>query len=218
MVLTEEEEEVRVALIGLAPVYMHGLQIGLTLAGVACTVHRGVDELPALLEQAGSVVAVLPQSAVAALSTLQLEPENALTTVHVLADDTVRAHSSALGAGATGAFPANAELDRVVRTVRAAALGDTLMPRQIARALGRPQVGTPPHLEPQQRTYLRLLASGVTVAMLARRSGYSEREMYRLLSGIYGRLGAHNRTEALLVAERWGLLDQDPAGADHRLP
>jgi DNA-binding CsgD family transcriptional regulator len=54
---------------------------------------------------------------------------------------------------------------------------------------------------------LRHLADSGTVASLARTVGYSEREMYRLLGGVYARLGASNRTEALLLAERWGLLE-----------
>jgi hypothetical protein len=33
--------------------------------------------------------------------------------------------------------------------------------------------------------------------------------MYRLLGGLYARLGAGNRTEALLLAERWGLLQEE---------
>ena len=204
-----DEDEVRVALVGLAPVYMHGLQIGLATAGLRCRLLQTPAELPEVLEQAGPVVAVLPHAAHASLPSVPLEPRGMLATVHVLAEDSVQAYSNALGAGATGAFPETAELDRVIRTVRSAALGYTLLPHHVARGLGRPQVGPPPHLEPQERASLRLLAAGGTVAMLARRSGYSEREMYRLLSGIYGRLGAQNRTEALLVAERWGLLDEE---------
>jgi DNA-binding CsgD family transcriptional regulator len=56
---------------------------------------------------------------------------------------------------------------------------------------------------------LRLLGQGGTVAALAQSAAYSEREIHRLLAGIYRRLGASNRTDALLRAERWGLLDDD---------
>ena len=59
--------------------------------------------------------------------------------------------------------------------------------------------------------WLRALADGVTVASLARASGYSQREMYRLLSALYARLGVDSRTEALLRADRAGLLAVDPA-------
>lgn len=203
------EPTVHVALVALAPVYMHGLKIGMAGAGLACTLLRSVGELPALLGLDGPLVAVLQHSDVAGLAALELLPHAAPETVHVLAEDTVQAYANALGSGATGAFPETAELDRVISTVRSAALGYTLLPQHVARSLSRPQVGPPPHLEPPERAYLRLLAAGGTVASLARRSGYSEREMYRLLSGTYRRLGAHNRTEALLLAERWGLLEEE---------
>ncbi|HEX8630188.1 MAG TPA: hypothetical protein VF755_18680, partial [Catenuloplanes sp.] len=55
-------------------------------------------------------------------------------------------------------------------------------------------------------SWLRALVDGVTVASLARAVGYSQREMYRVLASLYARLGADNRTGALLHADRWGLL------------
>lgn len=81
----------------------------------------------------------------------------------------------------------------------------------MARALTRtPGRGSPPRLVVAERAWLRELAQGSTVTALARTAGYSEREMYRLLAKLYTRLAATGRTEALLAAERWGLLDPDP--------
>lgn len=54
--------------------------------------------------------------------------------------------------------------------------------------------------------WLRSLADSATVGRLARLSGYSEREMYRLLNRVYSRIGAQTRTEALLIAQRRGCL------------
>jgi DNA-binding NarL/FixJ family response regulator len=56
-------------------------------------------------------------------------------------------------------------------------------------------------------SWLQALASGETVAELSLRLGYSEREMYRRLRRLYSRIGATGRTDALLRASRWGLLD-----------
>ena len=56
--------------------------------------------------------------------------------------------------------------------------------------------------------WLRDLADGAKVAALARAAGYSQREMYRVLADLYERLGARTRTEALLSADRFGLLAQ----------
>ena len=66
-----------------------------------------------------------------------------------------------------------------------------------------------PSLTVVEQAWLRRLATGGTVAGLARSCGYSEREMYRRLSAVYQRLGARTRTEALLLAERIGLLSDD---------
>jgi DNA-binding NarL/FixJ family response regulator len=48
--------------------------------------------------------------------------------------------------------------------------------------------------------WLRDLANGVSVGRIAEGAGYSERMMFRLLRDLYARLGARNRTEALMLA------------------
>jgi DNA-binding NarL/FixJ family response regulator len=53
---------------------------------------------------------------------------------------------------------------------------------------------------------LRRLATGLTVAALAKEMGYSDRNVFRMLGDLYGRLGCRNRSEALLAANRLGLL------------
>ena len=197
-----------VALVGLSPVYAHGLRLGFTSAGLRCSAVAAVGDLPPLLD-ADSLVAVLPHADGGALASLQLPQTGRLQSVHVLTEGSVQAYADALRAGATGAFSADAELDGVLRVVRSAAAGQTLLPLRVARALSRRRAGSPPELQRHERQYLRRLADGGTVAGLARSAGYSEREMYRLLSAVYARLGATNRTEALLLAERWGLLDEE---------
>lgn len=54
--------------------------------------------------------------------------------------------------------------------------------------------------------WLRAMASGRTVLDLAEEVGYSERAMFRNLKTMYARIGARNRTEALLWASQRGLL------------
>ena len=44
--------------------------------------------------------------------------------------------------------------------------------------------------------------------MVDHQHGVLERAMYRLLHALYGRMGAINRTEAVLQASRWGLLEK----------
>lgn len=52
------------------------------------------------------------------------------------------------------------------------------------------------------------------MAPLADQVGYSEREMYHRLKGVYETIGADSRTEALILASRWGVLAAIPARDD----
>ncbi len=93
-----------------------------------------------------------------------------------------------------------APLRRAVQAVRSTAR-DADAPAPVAVL---PQ---PSGVEAQEVQWLRRLASGTTVATLAEALGRSLPEMYRALSTTYAKLGATNRTEAVLYAARCGLLD-----------
>jgi DNA-binding NarL/FixJ family response regulator len=214
--LVEDKQLVRVVLTGLPPIYRHGLTAGLLAAGMDCLPLGSSAELSELLSGQhplsertdGTVVVVVPaEQALAVLTSLREVAGEEAPTVHVVEEATAEACAEALRVGATGVVALDAELGQVVGVVRAAAGGQTLLPRQIAKALCRQQTGPVPQLVPRERDWLRHLADSGTVASLARTVGYSEREMYRLLGAVYARLGAGNRTEALLLAERWGLLE-----------
>jgi DNA-binding NarL/FixJ family response regulator len=116
-------------------------------------------------------------------------------------------------ASGTSALPSDSSDDDVVLAVEAAARALTCLPAAALRAAGRDD-GHPPAVSRREVSWLRSLGGGDTVAGVARTAGYSQREMYRLLRDLYGRLGAGNRTEALLRADRLGLLvapsDSDP--------
>lgn len=109
-----------------------------------------------------------------------------------------------LASGAT-ALPVGAPDEDVVLAVGAASRALTCLPASAARALAGFD-GDRPVLTQREASWLRALVDGATVAGLARSVGYSPREMYRVLGGLYARLGAANRTDALLRADRWGLL------------
>ena len=208
--------EAQVALVGLSPVYRYGLVAGLQAAGLTCSV---VPDLPALLgllagngpdggAAAPAVVSVVPADQAAAALPLLHRPAPR-PVVLVVDEPDVHAYADALRGGATGVVSTAMELEEAVAVIRSASTGHTLLPCAMARALCRPLSGPAPALAPREREWLRGLADGGTVAGLARRVGYSEREMYRLLSAVYSRLGATSRTEALLLAERWGLLHEE---------
>lgn len=201
------ELETSVLLVGLLPVYAHGLRVGLTAAGLRCTVRAAADGIDPPADPGQTVVAVVPADLGPAVTG---DSAARVPAVHVLADASTQAYADALRAGATGAFAHDAEMADIARTVLCAGRGLTLLPVGVARALNRRPGAPPPELDGPELQYLRMLADGATVASVGRRFGYSEREMFRLLSATYERLGAHNRTEALLLAQRFGMLDEQP--------
>jgi DNA-binding CsgD family transcriptional regulator len=229
--LLEGQWSPRVALAGLPPLYRHGMATGLTAAGLPCTPLASLVDLapllrslvPAWRDGAGrhgaACVVVVPAAQLgavldvaAALDPLDLEPvpePPPLAIVCILDAAGVDSALEAIQAGATGVVTMDDELSVVVRVVRAAAGGMTLIPRQVAQGLCRQQPGPAPEVAPRERSWLRHLAGSGTVTSLARTSCVSEREMYRLLGNLYRHLGASNRTEALLLAERWGLLREN---------
>jgi DNA-binding NarL/FixJ family response regulator len=135
------------------------------------------------------------------------DPESVvITLLDPLDIDSIQA---SLQAGATGSIDLNASADDVFLTLHAAMSQHTVLPTLLARRMVRDTsiVLRPGGVGDDEVSWLRALASGETVAALGRRLGYSEREMYRRLRRLYSRMGARGRTEALLRAAKWGLLD-----------
>jgi DNA-binding NarL/FixJ family response regulator len=132
--------------------------------------------------------------------------------VAVLVDPTIRCYMRAISAGAAAVVPRDALPETILQLVESAVAGRSVLPIEVVRALASCQ-GLPEAdendlspLSPQEKDWLRHLADGATVAQLANGAGYSERAMYRLLRGLYSRIGARNRTEALMYAKERGWL------------
>ena len=196
---------VPVLLAGLPPVYAHGLSPALRAAGFSCTVLPGPPALPVV---PGPAVVVAP----AALAPLLRLPDGVpapFALVLLLQSDRPQAYVDGLRAGAVGLLSPHTEPDESVAVVQLAVCGTTALPQRVALALLPPVSGPAPALSPSERSWLRRLARHATVAQLARSAGYSEREMYRLLARLYARLGTSSRTEALLRAQQWRLLDDE---------
>jgi DNA-binding NarL/FixJ family response regulator len=112
---------------------------------------------------------------------------------------------SALELGATAYLPATADPQRFVATaVRAAAApgaflaDDVLAPRRQARG--------GPRLTPREVEVLSLAAEGLTVHGISARLYISEATTRSHLSGIYRKFGVTSRSQAVLAAERLGML------------
>jgi DNA-binding NarL/FixJ family response regulator len=168
-----------VALIDPTPAYRRGLAVALEEAGFL------PEEPIELGEWARSAVGPL------ILVTVREDPD--LEAVHpdsigaqvpvvaLLPSPTAEAYAVALDRGATGAAPWDAAPEQIVRVLDAAAEGLAVLPSDVARSLARRGCpNTPPEwITSTAVECLRGLADGTTVRALARRTGCSERAMYR---------------------------------------
>jgi DNA-binding NarL/FixJ family response regulator len=131
--------------------------------------------------------------------------------IAVLPDRSTRNHVQAIIDGAVAAVARDALPETMRRVFDAAVAGQSVLPVEVVRALTTSQPLPEEEEEetvpsPQEIGWLRELALGTTVARLADRAGYSERAMFRLLRQLYLRIGARNRTEALIRAHERGWL------------
>jgi len=190
-------ERLTIRVIEGAAAYRRGLEEAFVAAG-----HRVADEDDAaelvlvamrVAADCGRLEAWAAKAPVVAL----VEPGDAEMVAH------------AFHHGAVAAVEWQAETGRILEVAEAAARGDALLPSGTARGLpdngGDPHAERP-HVDEEETEWLEELAQGATVVGLADAYGYSERVMFRRLHDLYGRLGAANRSEALINAVRLGLL------------
>lgn len=183
-------------------------RIRLAFEGLPAPYRRGVERAAAdagVLDEAGRVVTLIPLSgddsrcaridALAAdgVVVALLDPFETRTIAHAIAHR-------------VGCADLQAEPEQVVAAVLAALDGMVLMSSEALAGM----IGHHPHagveLSEEEAEWLGDLARGATVVQLADDFGYSERAMFRRLHELYTRLGVSNRTEALVTAQRLGLL------------
>lgn len=125
---------------------------------------------------------------------------------HASLDD----YLQALRAGCAGAVRWDATLTEIIAVIDNAARGVALIPSDVARQMAVAAAHTPPDtvwLSPIERNALRLLAAGAKTNQIADECGYSEREIFRMLTDLYTRMGVANRSQAIATVARWGILD-----------
>lgn len=140
---------------------------------------------------------------------VELKANDPDVVVVTLVDDvSVDSVQASLIAGASGSIDKKAGIADLALAFDAAMNHQSLLPSDVARrfAEGLRRVEPPSGVDTVEIGWLRQLAEGTTVAELGRVVGYSEREMYRRLNRLYGRLGVSNRMSALLKAVRLGWL------------
>jgi DNA-binding NarL/FixJ family response regulator len=133
-----------------------------------------------------------------------------LPVVVLMAEVTLQSFAEAIRAGAATVVEQDAPTETIVAVLESALDHRPRVPRAILRTMAHrvPVLDDAAlWLTGEEAEWLRAMAGGLTVAELSEQAGYSERAMFRNLKTIYSRLGASNRTEALLWASRHGVLD-----------
>lgn len=186
--------------------YRRGLAGALTGAGFEPFEPPDVEEWARSGDCGAVVIALLDEADARRLRGLRAcapsTPELAL-----LPEVTVDAYRRAMRFGATAAIGRDASPEDIVECLSAACAGRAIMPVPLALALAlAADPGEHPSLTATEVGWLVGLSAGRTVSELAHEVGYSEREMYRRLHRLYAHMGVCGRTEALLAAQRWGLV------------
>ncbi|MEV5710721.1 response regulator transcription factor [Actinoallomurus sp. NPDC052274] len=113
----------------------------------------------------------------------------------------------AIEAGATGYLLKDAPREELIRAVRAAHRGESVLSPSVAgRLMGRVRGPSPGTLSKREREVLALVADGTTNREVARRLFVSEATIKTHLLHIYDKLGVRDRAAAVAKAYERGLL------------
>ena len=112
--------------------------------------------------------------------------------------------TKALEAGATGAILKNAENAALVTMIRKVAAGERILAPEVEELLQE----DPPveKLTPRQAEVLESLSRGLTNKDIAKQLGISDRSVDEHVEALLQKIGASNRTEAVVIALRKHLL------------
>lgn len=117
---------------------------------------------------------------------------------------------AALEAGASGFVLKSAPAEEVVSAARQAAVSPTsFTANDLAGAMRRRMLEPKVRLTPREHEILQHLADGVSVAVLSQRLYISQSTAKTHMSKLYEKLGAQNRTQAIMAAVRLGLVKTD---------
>jgi len=116
---------------------------------------------------------------------------------------------AALDAGASSLVLKSAHLDEVLAAIRRAAVSPTIFSAAgMAEAMRRRSANPRPVLTVRETEVLTLLKDGMSVQQVSRRLFLSESTVKTHVAKVYDKLGATNRTQAIMTALRMKLLDQ----------
>ncbi len=198
--------DVQVAVVDPLPLFRDGAVSALVAAGHPV---QTPEDVLAWAGQTGAAIVVLTLQdeddwlLLARLS----ESDPAHPVLTLLVTESATAGIRAVRAGARSVVGRQVTAATLLRTVAATIEGQTVLPAAVAAALADGvSADGEAALTAEKLSWLQALASGKTVADLARRAGYSERAMFRLLRALYREMGVNSRLEALMRARERGLM------------
>lgn len=114
-------------------------------------------------------------------------------------------------AGACGYLPKDGAVDTMLHALRSARRGSLVLPPEMLELMAQaaaPAAPTPsaPTLTPAELEVLELLGRGLNPRTIAHRAGLSVDECRVLLGSVMTKLGAHSQLEAVVTANRYGLI------------
>jgi DNA-binding NarL/FixJ family response regulator len=112
---------------------------------------------------------------------------------------------ASLRAGARGFILKTATPEEISRAISTVAKGGFYLDSEVASAVGEREF-TPEALSAREREVLILASKGLSSKEVAARLFISERTVQTHLASIYDKLGAKNKTEALLLALKYGVV------------
>ncbi len=112
---------------------------------------------------------------------------------------------ASLRAGARGFILKTATPEEITRAINTVAQGGFYLDSEVASAMGDGEF-TPEQLSAREREVLMLASKGFSSKEVAARLFISERTVQTHLASIYDKLGAKNKTEALLLALKYGVV------------
>ena len=112
---------------------------------------------------------------------------------------------ASLRAGAKGFVLKTVTPDNLARAIQTVARGGLYLDPEVASAVGDRDF-TPEPLSVREREVLILAAKGLSSKEVASDLFISERTVQTHLASIYDKLGARNKTEALLLALKYGVV------------
>lgn len=140
----------------------------------------------------------------AATAAILAEDRHARVLMLSVADGEEAIHR-ALEAGAAGYLLKSAPRDELIRAVRAVAAGEVFIPPVIARVLS--ERNARPSLTGREQEILALLAMGRANKEIAAQLDLAEITVRKHVSHLLLKLGAQDRTQAVTMALRRGLLE-----------